>query len=129
MLSSLPGALAVVTRVAEGLQIRKVEGCAAPIDRDDMIDHLRWGMATVFYALLAQGLLRELHGPQLAPRGRLVELRVGMNASFVRTMLRQPRAADGFLKRRHIQKMMSGFSGKSWSSVSKPTMRTILASG
>lgn len=129
MLSSLPSALAVVAGVAEGLQVLQVERRPAPIDRNDVVDHLCRSMPVVFQALLAQRLLLQLDEAQFPPRGGSVELRVGVAASRLRFMLRQPRTADGTFEVRHRQKMISGFNGRSWSSVSKPTMRMIFASG
>ena len=113
MLSSLPSALAVVAGVAEGLQVLQVERSPAPIDRDDMVDHLRRSMPVVFQALLAQRLLLHLDVAQFPPRGGSVELRVGVAASRLRFMLRQPRTADGTFEMRHRQKMISGFNGRS----------------
>lgn len=129
MLSSLPCTLAVVAGVAEGLQVLQVERRSAPIDRDDMVDHLRRSMPVVFQTLLAQGLLLQLDEAQFPPRSGSVELRIGVAASRLRLMLRQPRPADGTFEVRHRQKMISGFNGRSWSSVSKPTIRMIFASG
>lgn len=113
MLSSLPGALAVVARVAEGLQVLQVERRPAPIDRDDVVDHLRRSMPVVFQALLAQRLLLQLDETQFPPCGGSVELRVGVAASRLRFVLRQPRTADGTFEVRHRQKMISGFNGRS----------------
>lgn len=113
MLSSLPSALAVVARVAEGLQVLQVERRPAPIDRDDVVDHLRRSMPIAFQALLAQRLLLQLDEAQFPPRSGTVELRIGVAASRLRLMLRQPRTADGFLELRYRQKMISGFNGRS----------------
>ena len=74
-------------------------------------------------------ILRQLHGTDFTPRRRLVELRVGMNPSCMGFVFRLPRAAAGFFQARHRQKMMSGFSGRSWSSYSKAVTRIIFASG
>ena len=113
MLSSLPSALTVVARVAEGLQVLQVERRPAPIDRDDVVDHLRRSMPVVFQALLSQRLLLQLDEAQFPPCGGSVELRVGVAASRLRLMLRQPRTADGTFEVRHRQKMISGFNGRS----------------
>ena len=113
MLSSLPSALAVVARVAEGLQVLQVERCPAPIDRDDVVDHLRRSMPVVFQALFAHRLLLQLDEAQFPPCGGTVERRVGVAASRLRFMLRQPRTADGTFEVRHRQKMISGFNGRS----------------
>lgn len=113
MLSSLPSALAVMTGVAEGLQVLQVERRPAPIDRDDVVDHLRRSMSVVFQALLAQRLLLQLDEAQFPPRGGTVKLRIGVAASRLRFMLRQPRTADGTFEVRHRQKMISGFNGRS----------------
>lgn len=113
MLSSLPSALTVVAGVAEGLQVLQVERRPAPIDRDDMVDHLCRSMPVVFQALFAQRLLLQFDEAQFPPRGGSVELRIGVAASRLRFMLRQPRTADGFLELRHRQKMISGFNGRS----------------
>lgn len=115
--------------VAEGLQVLQVECCSAPIDRDDVVDHLRRSVPVVRQALLAQGLLMQLDRPQLSPCGGSVELRIGVAASRLRIVLRLPRTTADSLDRRHGQKMMSEFNGRSWSSVSKPMMRMIFASG
>lgn len=113
MLSSLPSTLAVVAGVAEGLQVSELQRRTAPVDRNDVINHLRRRVPGVFQALLAQGLLLQLDYAKFPPRRRLVELRVGMNPSCMRRMFRLPRPADGFLERRHDQKTISGFSGRS----------------
>lgn len=101
MLSSLPSALAVVAKVAEGLQVLQVERCPAPIDRDDVVDHLRRSMPAVFQTLLAQRLLLQLDEAQFPPRSGLVELRVGMATSRLRFMFQQPRTADGTFQTKH----------------------------
>lgn len=113
MLSSLPRALAVVAGVAKGLQVPHVERRSAPIDRNDMVDHLRRSMPVVFQTLLAQRLLLQLDEAQFPPRSGLVELRIGVAASRLRLMLRQPRSTDGTFEVRHRQKMISGFNGRS----------------
>ena len=113
MLSSLPSALAVVARVAERLQVLQVERRPAPIDRDDVVDHLRLSMPVVFQALFAQRLLLQLDEAQFPPCGGMVKLRIGVAASRLRLMLRQPRTADGTFEVRHRQKMISGFNGRS----------------
>ena len=99
--------------VTEGLQVLQVERRPAPIDRDDVVDHLRRSMPIAFQALLAQRLLLQLDKAQFPPCGGSVELRVGVAASRLRLMLRQPRTADGTFEVRHRQKMISGFNGRS----------------
>ena len=81
MLSSLSCALAVVAGVAEGLQVLQVERRTAPINRGDVVDHLRRSMPVVFQTLLAQGLLLQLDEAEFPPRTGSVELRIGMSAS------------------------------------------------
>lgn len=81
MLSSLSCALAVVAGVAEGLQVLQVERRTAPINRGDVVDHLRRSMPVVFQTLLAQGLLLQLDEAEFPPRNGSVELRIGMSAS------------------------------------------------
>ena len=103
MLSSLPSALAVVAGVAERLQVLQVERRTAPIDRDDMVDHLRRSMPIAFQALFAQRLLFQLDEAQFPPCGGSVKLRIGVAASRLRFMLRQPRTADGTFEVRHIE--------------------------
>lgn len=53
VLSSLPCTLAVVAGVAEGLQVSELQRRTAPVDRNDVIDHLRRRVPVVFQTLLA----------------------------------------------------------------------------
>ena len=79
--------------MAKTLEILKVECRAALVDRTDMVDHLCRSRCALLKALLAERLLLQLHRPQFAPCCRLVELRIGVDPSFVRLMFRQPRTA------------------------------------
>lgn len=103
----------VVACVAEALKVFQIEGRAALIDRTDVVDHLRRSSLTLLFALLTERLPPEFLRSELAPRGGLIELRVGVDPSCLRFMLRLPRTAAGFFECRHGQKMMSGFSGRS----------------
>ena len=110
---SFASGFSVVTSVAEALKVFQIEGCTALVDGADVVDHLCRSSLTLLSALLAERLTPEFLCSELAPRGGLIELRIGVDPSCMRFMLRLPRTAAGFLERRHGQKMMSGYSGRS----------------
>lgn len=87
-----------MARVAEALKIGHIELRAAPIDRNDMVDDLCKRRNTTPLALLAKRTLLQLQVTELPPSGRLIKLRVRIQASLLHTALRLPRALYGFLE-------------------------------
>lgn len=126
---TLCAGFAVVAGRTERLEVLKVERRTAQVHGTDVIHDIGWSVAALRKAALAERLSAQLLGPQLPPRRRTVKLRIGMSAAHLRSMFRLPRATACSFQCRHGQKMISGLSGRSWSSVSKPTMRTMRASG
>lgn len=126
---TLCAGFAVVTGRTERLEVLKVERRTALVHGTNVVYDASRSVAALCKAALAKRLPAQLLGPQLPPRRRTVELRIGMSAAHLRSMFRLPRATAGSFQCRHGQKMISGLSGRSWSSVSKPTMRTMRASG
>lgn len=126
---TLCAGFAVVADCTERLEVLKVERRTAQVHGTDVVHDTGRSVAALRKAALAERLPAQLLGPQLPPRRRMVELRIGMPAAHLRSMFRLPRATACPFQCRHGQKMISGLSGRSWSSVSKPTMRTMRASG
>ena len=89
---------AVVARMAEALKIGHIELRAAPIDRNDMVDDLCKRRNTTPLALLAERALLQFQITELSPSGRLIKLRVRIQASLLHAALRLPRALCGFLE-------------------------------
>lgn len=126
---SLCAGFAVVAGRTERLEVLKVERRTALVHGTNVVHDASRSVAALCKAALAERLSAQLLDPQLPPRRRTVELRIGMSAAHLRSMLRLPRATTGSFQCWHDQKMISGLSGRSWSSVSKPTMRMMRASG
>lgn len=126
---ALCAGFAVVASCTERLEVLKVERRTALVHGTNVVHDVSRSVAALCKAALAERLSAQLLGPQLPPRRRTVELRIGMPAAHLRSMFRLPRATACPFQCRHGQKMISGLSGRSWSSVSKPTMRTMRASG
>lgn len=84
--------------VAEALKIGHIELCAASIDRNDVVDDLCERRNATPLALLAERALLQLQVTELPPYGRLIKLRVRIQASLLHTALRLPRALYGFLE-------------------------------
>lgn len=94
--------------MAEALKIGHVELRAAPIDRNDMIDDLCERRNAPPLALLTERALLQLQVTELPPCGRLIELRVRIQASFLHPALRLPRALYGLLECWHKSKYYIG---------------------
>lgn len=84
--------------MAEALKIGHIELRAAPIDRNDMVDDLCMRRNTTPLALLAERALLQFQITELSPSGRLIKLRVRIQASLLHAALRLPRALCGFLE-------------------------------
>lgn len=128
-LMTLRTGFAVVAGRTERLEVLKVERRTALIHGTNVVHDTCRSVVALCKTAFAERLPSQLLGPQLPPRRRTVELRIGMSAAHLRSMLRLPRATACSFQCRHGQKMISELSGRSWSSVSKPTMRTMRASG
>ena len=110
---TLCAGFAVVAGRTERLEVLKVERRTALIHGTNVVHDTCRSVATLHKAALAERLSAQLLGPQLSPRRRTVELRIGMPAAHLRSMFRLPRATACSFQCRHGQKMISGLSGRS----------------
>lgn len=72
-----------MARVAEALKVGHIELRAASIDRNDMIDDLCERGDNPSLALLAERTLLQFQITELPPCGRLIKLRVRIQASLL----------------------------------------------
>ena len=87
-----------MARVAEALKVGHIALRAASIDRNDMIDDLCERGDNPSLALLAERTLLQFQITELPPCGRLIKLRVRIQASLLHPALRLPQALYGFLE-------------------------------
>lgn len=107
---SLCAGFAVVAGHTERLKVLKVERRTALVHGTNVVYDASRSVAALCKTAFAERLPSQLLGSQLPPRRRTVELRIGMSAAHLRSMLRLPRATACSFQCRHGQKMISELS-------------------